>query len=185
LSGPSYSICIPNFNHGRYIGETIESALRQTYASFEVVVVDNASTDDSVDVIRSFGPERVRLHQNPYNVGFAPNLDRAASKARNDFIIVLSSDDLMLPDALETYASVIRDWGGRADQTLLGSAFEEIDGAGRVQGVRDRAYHFTVEPESPQPVALSCREAAVFDGRKVFADTFPRMSVAASFCTTA
>jgi glycosyltransferase involved in cell wall biosynthesis len=185
LSGPAFSICIPNFNHGGYIGETIESVLRQTYENFEVVVVDNASTDDSVKVVRSFGPERVRLYQNPYNVGFAPNLDRAASKARNDFIIVLSSDDLMLPAALASYASVIQDWGERADQTLIGSAYEQIDGQGRVIGSRDRLSNFTVAPARPAPVELSSRDAAIFEGRKVFADVFPRMMVPSQFCTTA
>jgi glycosyltransferase involved in cell wall biosynthesis len=185
VSGPAFSICIPNFNHGRYIGETIESVLRQTYGDFEVVVVDNASTDDSARVVRSFGSDRIRLFENPYNVGFAPNLDRAASKARNEFIIVLSSDDLMLPDALATYASVIRDWGERSAETLIGSAYEQIDGEGRIIGRRDRASHFTVEAASPPPVTLACRDAEVFDGRKVFADVFPRMMVPAAFCSTA
>jgi glycosyltransferase involved in cell wall biosynthesis len=185
MKGASFSVCIPNFNHGRYIGETIESVLKQSYKDFEVVVVDNASTDDSVKVARSFGSEKVRVYENPYNVGFAPNLDRAASKARNDFIIVLSSDDLMLPDALETYVSVIRDWGERAKETLIGSAYEQIDGEGRVIGRSDLASHFTVGPAKPPPVTLACRDAQIFDGREVFGDVFPRMLVPAAFCSTA
>ena len=51
---PSFSICIPNYNYGRYIGETIQSILNQTYQNFEIIVTDNASTDNSVKEIKSF-----------------------------------------------------------------------------------------------------------------------------------
>src|SRR5512142_3007624 len=101
MDRPAFSICIPNFNYARYIGETIKSVLDQTYPNYEIVVVDNASTDNSVEIVRSFGSDRIRLFQNEYNVGFAPNLDRAAMRALHPYIIMLSSDDLMRPTALE------------------------------------------------------------------------------------
>lgn len=100
---PTFSICIPNYNYGRYIGETIQSVLDQTYQNFEIIVADNASTDNSVEVVQSFKDPRIRLIRNRYNIGFAPNLQRVTMEARNDFINLLSSDDLMRPEALETY----------------------------------------------------------------------------------
>ena len=51
---PFFSICIPNYNYARYVGETIQSVLDQSFQDFEVIVADNASTDDSVQVVRSF-----------------------------------------------------------------------------------------------------------------------------------
>ena len=88
-----FSICIPNYNYGRYIGETIRSALDQ-HAEVEVLVADNASTDDSVAVVESVGDARVHLRRNSWNVGFAGNLDRACAGATGDRMILLSSDDL-------------------------------------------------------------------------------------------
>lgn len=72
----AFSVCIPNFNYGRYIGATIRSVLEQTYPFYEIVVVDNASTDDSVAVVESLQStsgisDLIRLYRNSSNVGFA------------------------------------------------------------------------------------------------------------------
>ena len=56
-----FSICIPNYNYGSYIGETIKSVLNQTYENYEIIVVDNASTDDSLSVIKSFKDSRIKF----------------------------------------------------------------------------------------------------------------------------
>src|SRR5690349_10985865 len=70
------SVCIPNFNYGRYLRAAIESVLGQSHQDFEIVIADNASTDDSVEVVESFRDPRIRLRRNRTNVGFAPNVDR-------------------------------------------------------------------------------------------------------------
>ena len=62
--GPSFSICIPNYNYAQYIGQTIESVLNQTYQNFEIIVVDNASTDNSVEVVKAFIDPRIKLYKN-------------------------------------------------------------------------------------------------------------------------
>ena len=95
MKQPSFSICIPNYNYGHYIGETIQSILNQTYQNFEIIVADNASTDNSVEVIKSFDDDRIRLIQNNCNIGYSPNLHKATSCAQNDFILFLPSDDLL------------------------------------------------------------------------------------------
>ena len=73
-NNPNFSICIPNYNYGKYIGDTIQSVLNQTYQNFEIIIVDNASTDDSIEIIKSFKDKRIKLFLNKYNIGFAPNL---------------------------------------------------------------------------------------------------------------
>ena len=70
----SLSVLIPNYNYARYIGLTIDSVLKQASADTEIVVTDNASTDSSVEVVRAYDDDRVRLSVNPCNVGFAANL---------------------------------------------------------------------------------------------------------------
>ena len=94
-----FSICIPNYNYGRYLGRTIQSVLDQQGADFELLVSDNASPDNSVDVVQSFADPSHRLQINACNVGFAGNLDKAAGMASNELMIMLSSDDLMRPGA--------------------------------------------------------------------------------------
>ena len=107
MNGIKFSICIPNYNYSQFIGKTIESVLNQTYQNFDIIISDNASDDDSISVIESFKDCRISLIQNKYKVGFSPNLDRATYKASGDYIILLSSDDLMKPNALEEYNSFI------------------------------------------------------------------------------
>lgn len=135
----SLSVLIPNYNYARYIGETIESVLQQASTDVEIVVSDNASTDESVEVVRGFADERVRLSINPCNVGFSANLERVASLARGRRMLLLSSDDKMKPGALEAYARMTSALGARADHVVWGSASTVIDSQGRTTG--------TIEPD--------------------------------------
>ncbi|MBL8953698.1 MAG: glycosyltransferase family 2 protein [Myxococcaceae bacterium] len=100
-----FSICIPNYNYEKYLGETIRSVLAQE-AELEILVSDNASTDRSVEIVNGFADPRIKVRINQANVGFAGNLDRAARMASGDIINMLSSDDLMRPSALKTYAGL-------------------------------------------------------------------------------
>src|SRR5690349_18596953 len=133
---PFFSICIPNYNYGRYIGLTIQSVLDQSWPHFEIIVSDNASTDDSVSVVKSFSDPRIRLLQNPVNLGFASNLDHASETARGDYMMMLSSDDLMKPGALEIYAGLLHHYDAGDRQIVLSSGIEIIDGEGAVKGTK-------------------------------------------------
>lgn len=131
---PALSVMIPNFNYAKYIGETIHSVLRQAPANVEVVVCDNASTDNSVDVIRAIGDARLRLEVNACNVGFAPNLERVAQMARGRRMLLLSSDDRMGEGALRAYAALEAALGPRADGAVWGTSTTVIDSQGTVTG---------------------------------------------------
>jgi len=129
-----FSICIPNFNYERYLGGTVRSVLAQEGADFEIRVADNASTDGSVQLVREIGDPRISVTVNRWNVGFAGNLDRACAGASGERMMLLSSDDLMLPGALSCYAALVGALGERADRTVIVSAFEIIDETGKVTG---------------------------------------------------
>jgi glycosyltransferase involved in cell wall biosynthesis len=182
---PTFSVCIPNFNHARYVKSTVLSVLDQTYPDFEVIVVDNSSTDDSVDVLASISSPKLRVVQNPYNVGFAPNLDRAAAQARNAYIVVLSSDDQMRPTALAEYSDVIRRLGKAAEHALLASAVDVIDADGQTKRVTTRRTYFSTAPEPAMTEEVGRADVSVFDGLAVFREVFPRMSVPGPFCSIA
>lgn len=130
MSEVSLSVLIPNFNYARYIGETIESVLSQAPQDIEIIVADNASTDDSVAVVKSFKDARIRVVVNPCNLGFAPNLERVASLARGRRMLLLSSDDKMRPGALAAYARFEAALGRNAERAVWGSASTIIDSAG-------------------------------------------------------
>jgi len=104
-----FSICIPNYNYEKFLGRTLDSALHQANVDLEVLLADNVSTDGSVALVkaRAESDARLRFTVNPCNVGFAGNLDRAARLATGDMMLMLSSDDLMRPFALETYQTLL------------------------------------------------------------------------------
>lgn len=104
---PFFSVCIPNFNYSNFLKLTIESVLSQSFQDFEIIVSDNASTDDSVQMIKAINDSRITLIENQVNLGFSPNLDKCTQVAKGKFMILLSSDDVMFPMALETIYQVI------------------------------------------------------------------------------
>jgi glycosyltransferase involved in cell wall biosynthesis len=117
MSEPLVSIIIPCFNAESYVGEAIESALDQTYPVKEVIVIDDGSTDGSLEVIRKFG-ERVRWESGPNRGGGAAR-NRGLAIAKGEYIQFLDADDLLdsgklerqMPVLLETGADVIySDW---------------------------------------------------------------------------
>jgi hypothetical protein len=134
---PTLSVMIPNFNYGRYIGDTINSVLAQASDKIEIVVCDNASTDDSVKVVGAYDDARIRLAVNACNVGFSANLERVASMARGRRMLLLSSDDRMAPDALGAYERLEQALGPAADQAVWGSATAVIDPHGKRTGQFD------------------------------------------------
>jgi glycosyltransferase involved in cell wall biosynthesis len=129
---PFFSICIPNFNYSSYLKLTIESVLSQSFQDFEIIVSDNASTDDSVNMVKSFQDSRISLIENQVNLGFSPNLDKCTQNASGEFMILLSSDDVMFPDALETIYQVIK--SNNQDSLIVMSACSVIDSNGNKIG---------------------------------------------------
>ncbi len=97
------SILIPVFNREEYIGETIESALNQTYSDTEIVIVDNASTDKTWDIIQNYAKNncKIRAFQNPTNVGPVLNWKRCIEEAKGVYGKILWSDDLIRPTFIE------------------------------------------------------------------------------------
>jgi glycosyltransferase involved in cell wall biosynthesis len=100
-TSPLVSICIPTFNAARWIHECLESALGQTYAPLEVLIIDDASTDETVELIRSVDDERIRLQVNEQNIGLAQNWNACIEMSRGDFIKFLFHDDILYPDCVE------------------------------------------------------------------------------------
>ena len=90
------TVLIPTYNNADTIEATIKSVLRQTYENFNIVVVDDCSTDSTVDVINWMCDERVRVFVNPVNLGCGRNLTKCVSMAETDVVYFLCGDDIIL-----------------------------------------------------------------------------------------
>lgn len=111
MKAPLVSILIPVFNREKLIADCIQSALDQTFSDFEVVVVDNCSTDGTWDVCKSFAAadSRVRVFRNDKNIGPVLNWQRCINEARGTIGKILFSDDLMTEDFLEKTVPCLTD----------------------------------------------------------------------------
>jgi glycosyltransferase involved in cell wall biosynthesis len=97
------SVIIPTYNYGRYLGEAIESALKQTYPPLEVIIVDDGSTDETPQVLAAFGTRIRSVRQVNAGVGAARN--NGIGMARGEYIALLDSDDIWMPTKLELQMS--------------------------------------------------------------------------------
>ncbi len=181
-----FSICIPNYNYAKYIGETIESVLNQTYPEFTIVIVDNASTDNSWDIIQSYATKdnRIKTYRNEYNVGFAPNLDKAAQKAPDEFIIMLSADDTMKPNALSEYAAILSINNIDVNNLLLTSATDIIDSKGTITNTYNKNHFHNIPDKGKYKNLINDLSISDYDGLSVFNYIFPRFKVPGPFNAT-
>ena len=95
------SIIMPSWNTGRLIAESIQSVIDQTYPNWELLIVDDCSTDNTDEVVEKFHDERIRYFHNESNSGAALTRNHALQKARGEWIAFLDSDDLWMPEKLE------------------------------------------------------------------------------------
>ena len=100
------SVIIPAYNTEQYIAKAISSALEQTLKNIEVIVVDDCSTDNTVEVVESFDDPRLKLIKNPTNLGAGGARNNAIKAAQGKWIAVLDSDDWYAPQRLETLVSI-------------------------------------------------------------------------------
>jgi glycosyltransferase involved in cell wall biosynthesis len=99
---PLVSILISNYNYGRFIADSIQSALDQTYSNFELIICDDGSTDDSVRIVEEFARKDSRLRLiRKENGGQASGFNAAFAASRGEIVALLDSDDIFLPNKVE------------------------------------------------------------------------------------
>ena len=105
------SIIMPSYNGEKFIGETIESVLDQTYTNWELIIVDDCSKDDTAGAVARFQDPRIRFYQNEKNSGAAISRNRALREATGRWIAFLDSDDLWEKDKLEKQIAFMEERG--------------------------------------------------------------------------
>lgn len=98
---PRVTVLMPIYNGGKYLREAIDSILGQTYHDFEFVIIDDGSTDNSVEIIQSFKDERIRLILNEKNIGLPSTLNKGIDLSNGEYIVRMDQDDISLPTRLE------------------------------------------------------------------------------------
>ena len=106
------SIIMPSWNTGRFIAESIESVLAQTYTNWELLIVDDCSTDNTDEVVKPFlEDKRIKYFKNEKNSGAALSRNRAMREAQGEWIAFLDSDDLWMPEKLEKQIAFMNEHG--------------------------------------------------------------------------
>jgi len=125
---PLVSICIPNYNYGKYIDECINSVLEQTYPNFEIIFVDNCSTDSSLEIIRKYS-DKIRIFVNDSNIGMVRNFNRCSEHAIGKYLVFLSTDDSLKPAFVERCVKVMEE---HEDVGIVICEREEVDEYGEL-----------------------------------------------------
>ncbi|MDB5263107.1 MAG: hypothetical protein JWQ14_2388 [Adhaeribacter sp.] len=105
------SVLIPTYNNAHFLDETIQSVLNQSYTDFELIIVDNHSTDNTDDVVQPYLIDpRLRYYKNATNIGMVGNWNKCLEYAQGTYIKYLCSDDKFHPDLLEKFVAVMEQY---------------------------------------------------------------------------
>ena len=100
------SILMPVYNGSKWVKQTIDSILRQSYSNFELIISDDNSTDNTIDIIKDIKDNRIKIFKNDTNLGYPSNLEKARllSSKDSDILYLMGQDDILAKDALlKTY----------------------------------------------------------------------------------
>lgn len=101
------TVLMPTYNVAPYVKEAIDSVLQQTYNDFELLIIDDCSTDDTISVVRDINDPRIRIVQNDKNVGLAENLNRGLSRITTEYVARMDGDDIAEPFWLEREVAIL------------------------------------------------------------------------------
>ncbi len=132
LARPLVTVLLATFNDAAFLAGAVDSILRQTLRDLELLIVDDGSTDETADLLRSLADSRVRVVRNDRNLGLTCSLKRGMDLAEGKYVARLDSDDIALPRRLEQQVAFLE---AHPDVAIVGSAIEMIDTDGHARGV--------------------------------------------------
>lgn len=122
------SVCVPVYNGEKYIKDTMDMILNQGYDNLEIIVSDNCSTDGTLAAIAQIDDERVKVVCSDSNVGMGGNWNKLLDIATGEYVIIVCSDDFLLPGAISAKADVLRN---NADVNLVFSSSYVMSAEGK------------------------------------------------------
>ncbi|MFT4244728.1 MAG: glycosyltransferase [Candidatus Woesearchaeota archaeon] len=136
------SVLMPNYNGDKYLKEAVNSILNQTFADFELLIVDDCSTDESLEVLRSFDDSRIKVFENSRNLGIVKTRNRLFSlmSSSSEFVAIMDSDDIALPTRLERQVAFLEKFKNIG---IVGSNLIIIDENSKKIGTRSYSKNFS------------------------------------------
>jgi hypothetical protein len=128
---PLVTVTIPMYNNARFINETIQSVLSQTFSDIELLIYDDYSTDGSYEIAASFSDSRIRLFRNSENLGPEKNWNKAISDVRGKYVKLVCGDDILYPECIEKQIAAFEEPGNNG-VSLVSCQRTIIDPEGKV-----------------------------------------------------
>lgn len=125
------SVCIATYNGSRYIREQLDSILDQLGEHDEIVICDDQSSDNTIEILQGYGDPRIRIIRNAERLGYVRNFERALGLARGNFIFLSDQDDVWIPGRVNNMLAVFE---AQPSVELVASNFDKIDGKGTFIG---------------------------------------------------
>jgi glycosyltransferase involved in cell wall biosynthesis len=152
-NNPKVSICIPTYNRREYLKETLDSVLSQTYKNYEIVIVDDGSTDGTEETVKRLGIPVTYYWQK--NAGDAAARNKLIELARGEYISFIDSDDLLMPDSIARMVNAIE---AENEDVIVYGSYYRIDQNGKVFGkCRRKLYSGNITPYLFQTILVhSC-----------------------------
>jgi glycosyltransferase involved in cell wall biosynthesis len=123
MKNPFLSIIIPLYNKEQFVNATIQSVLNQTFQDFEILVVNDCSTDKSLAVVESLNSSKIRIINHIVNKGLSASRNTGIKNSVSDYMVFLDADDLMKPGFLEKIASLIQTFSAAK---IFATCYEEV-----------------------------------------------------------
>jgi glycosyltransferase involved in cell wall biosynthesis len=123
MGSPTVTVLMPVFNGGKYIREAVESVLSQTLPDYEFLIIDDGSSDGSIDIARSYRDKRIRILLNGSNLGIEVSLNRGIQEARGKYIARMDADDISYPQRLERQYTFLQN---NPDVDVCGTGVEYV-----------------------------------------------------------
>jgi glycosyltransferase involved in cell wall biosynthesis len=154
------SVILPTYNYAHYIEEAVESVLHQTFSDFELIIVDDGSTDDTQSVLSRIDDPRIQIVSTP-NRGLCAACNEGLDRARGEFIAFLGADDRFRPDKLERQVGMME---AEPDLATVFTNFVRFDEHGFFP--KDQFFFY------PELATIATRETRDGGGRRVIGDPF-------------
>lgn len=123
IKNPKITVLMPVYNCELYIKQAIDSILNQTFLDFEFIIIDDASTDETLSIIKSYHDSRIKLIEKPLNTGYTNSLNYGLSIAKGEYIARMDGDDISFPERFEKQIDFL---DKNPDVVVCGSFFKVI-----------------------------------------------------------
>lgn len=131
------SFIMPIYNAEKYVQQAIESVLNQTYKNFELILVDDISTDSTMECLKKYKDERIRILHNDKNAGIAYSRNRGMDAATGEYIALMDDDDISMPERLEKQVMFLEE---HPEIDFVGGKYQLIDKNGNILYEEKKAY---------------------------------------------